>query len=488
MNMQPSMSLSAISSNGKQLNTLSTEILKKLRNNDTEEKILQASVAIIHQALKCDRVVVYGMQPNSFCKITAEAVTPGYAQILNRVIRDVCFEEGYIEKYQKGRIIAIGDVNNSGMAPCHLESLKAIDVKSNLVIPLIDQDFALYGLLVMHQCSQTRQWMQSEVEFILEMANWTMEQLSLLKARINLTNQLENTQQAQQLINSITQEIHAAVTFKEVLQLGVDKAKSILNCDRVVVYCLQDQSLGEIVAEAAIPALATILGSVIKDPCFEYRYIDQYEQGRIRAIPNIYEAGMTSCYIENLAKIGVRSNLIAPINWDDGKIYGLLVAHQCFSFKDWQKSEITYFKDIALHTGLSLSKARLKEQSQVVEGEINKLDNLKNIVNLAQSKIQQIKEPLQNTSQILIEVNNLNKLLDREINLINQNGSLQTKKDTKMIQIMIKKLAVITYKFKSSLVAINQGKSEADNLLDEALIGLADNKTVKLLEESVNQP
>ena len=128
---------------------------------------------------------------------------------------------------------------------------------------------------------------------------------------------------------------------------------------------------------------------------------------------------------------------------------------------------------------LSLSKARLKEQSQVVKSEINKLDNLKNIVNLAQSKIQQIKEPLQSTSQILIEVNNLNKLLDREINSINQNGSVQTGKDTKIIQIMIEQLTVITCRFKSPLIAINQGRNEVDNFLDEAFVSLADTKTAQ---------
>ena len=148
------------------------------------------------------------------------------------------------------------------------------------------------------------------------------------------------------------------------MQQGVERGREVLNCDRVVVYGLQDGSLGEIVAEAAVPFLASILGSVIKDPCFEYRYIDRYQQGRIRAIPNIFDAGMSDCYVENLAKIGVKSNLVAPINWDNGKIYGLLVAHQCFGFKDWQPEEIEHFKQIAFHTGLSLSKSTLKEQLQ----------------------------------------------------------------------------------------------------------------------------
>ena len=477
MTIEPSLSLSSISAHSLQLNSLFAEIFKKLRNLKTEEDTLQAGVEIVHQALKCDRVVVYSLQTDSYCKIVAEAVTPGYAEILGTTIKDSCFESGYIDKYQKGRVRATTDIYKSGMKPCHIENLEKIDVKSNLVVPLIRQVKSLYGLLVMHQCSTTRQWQQLEVEFALRVADWATMQLSQQKAYSDFKDRLENKEKAQKLIDSIIQEIHTTVTFKQVLQIGVDKAREVLNCDRVVIYGLQDQSMGEIIAEATVPALASILGSVIIDPCFEYRYIDRYEKGRIRSTANIFEAGMTPCYVENLSKIGVKSNLVAPINWDNGKIYGLLVAHQCFSFKDWQPDEIECFKQIALHTGLSLSKADAKQQSQTIETGLDRLDLVRDSVTLAKFKMQQINQPLQSTNQILVEANNLNKLLEREINSINQNSSLQTKKDTKLIQIIIKKLIVITSKLIRSLSTVKTSKNEVDAVLDEAIACIKDKST-----------
>ncbi|MBE9047223.1 GAF domain-containing protein [Pleurocapsales cyanobacterium LEGE 10410] len=278
MTIQPSLSLSNIGANSLQLNSLFPEIFKKLRNIKAEEDTLQVAVEIIYQALKCDRAVVYSLQSDSYCKIVAEAVTPGYAEILDTTITDPCFEAGYLDKYQKGRVRAISDIYQSGMKPCHLENLAKIEVKSNLVAPLIRQDKSLYGLLVMHQCSTTRQWQQLEIEFVLQVADWTMGQISQQQGWLDLKQQLENREQAQKQITSIVQKIHSAVGFKDALQVGVDLAREILNCDRVVVYGLQDQSMGEIVAEASDPALASILGRVIKDPCFEYRYIDKYQQ------------------------------------------------------------------------------------------------------------------------------------------------------------------------------------------------------------------
>ena len=477
MSIQPSLSLTEISANGSAAKTILSELFSNLRDVKTEVDILQAGVSIVRQALRCDRAVVYSLQAESHCEIVAEAVTPGYTQILGRTIKDPCFEAGYIEKYSKGRVRAISDIHQSGINPCYIENLEKIEVKSNLVVPIVRQDNSLYGLLVMHQCSRSREWQQSEVEFILYVSSWLIEEVAKHEYYSALESQLENAKQARQLITAVTQQIHRAVNSQEALQFGVSQAKEIINCDRVVVYGLQEGNVGKIVAEATVPALASILGNVIKDPCFEYRYLEQYQSGRIRATPNIFEAGLSDCYIDNLARIGVRSNLVAPINWDNGKIFGLLVAHQCFDFKDWQPDEIENFKEIAFHTGLSLSKAIVKERAYAIETGLHQLSHVKDTVNLAKSKIEQIRQPMQDTGKILVEVNNLNKLLEREIDQINQNGSAQTKKDTKLIQIIARKLILITSKIKSSLVIVNTNGNEAKLFLDEASAHIDGNKS-----------
>ena len=476
MTIQPSLTLTSVSTNGSSTSNGLTELFKNLREATTEADILQTAVEIVYQTLKCDRAVVYSLQSDSYCKIVAEAVTPGYTQILGTTIKDPCFDAGYIEKYSRGRVRAISDIYKSGINRCHIENLAKIEVKSNLVAPIVRHDGSLYGLLVMHQCSSTRQWQQSEVEFILQVSSWLVEQLARQEAYSALESQLAEAKETRQRITAATQQIYQALNSQDALQQGVLQAREIINCDRVVVYGLQENNMGKIVAEAAAPALASILGNVIKDPCFEYRYIDRYQKGRIRAIPNIFEAGMTDCYVENLAKIGVRSNLVAPINWDNGEIYGLLVAHQCFNFKDWQPEEIENFKDIAFHTGLSLSKAIIKEQSQTIETGIHQLNHVRDTVNLAKSKIEEIKQPINNTGKILVEVNNLNKLLEREINQINQSASAQTKKDTKLIQIIARKLILITSKLRGSLGTVNTSGDEAKLFLDEAISHIDGNK------------
>jgi GAF domain-containing protein len=465
MTIQPS--LSPVVYNASKSSGLLTDIFQKLRNTKTKENIFQASVEITHQTLECDRVVVYSLESDSFCKVIAEAVTSGYAQILGSTIKDSCFDAGYIEKYQKGRVRAVADIYKAGMSFCHIENLEKIQVKANLVVPLINKNSSLLGLLVVHQCSQIRQWRQSEIDFLLKISDWMMEQIDDKKESQNLYFQLEETQQQQKILDRITQEIHTVETSQAALQIATKQAQELLKCDRVVVYGLEEQNIGQIVAESTLLSLAPILGRIITDPCFEHTYREKYQDGRVRAMNNIYEAGMTSCYIENLEKIGVKANLIVPINLDNGNIYGILVAHQCFQFREWQQEEINCLEKIAFQLGLSLSKTKVKENIQAIQSSLSELERTKQQLNQAKSKLQNIQKPIEDTSDILIEINNLNKLLEREFNLINQNSSIQTKKDIKLIQIFAKKLALNTLRLQESLEAFSDKQNNMEKLLDD---------------------
>jgi GAF domain-containing protein len=465
MTIQPS--LSPVVNHASKSSGLPINIFQKLRNTKTKEEIFQASVEIIHQTLECDRVVVYSLESDSFCQVIAEAVTSGYAQILGLTIKDSCFDAGYIEKYQKGRVRAVADIYKAGMSFCHIENLEKIQVKANLVIPLINQNSSLLGLLVIHQCSQIRQWRQSEIDFLLKISDWMMEQVAEKQEYQSLHTQLEQTQQQQKLLDQITQEIHTLETSQAVLQLATKRGQELLKCDRVVAYGLEAQNLGKIVAESTLPSLAPILGRIITDPCLEHTYREKYQDGRVRAMNNIYEAGMTPCYIENLEKIGVKANLVVPINLDNGDIFGILVAHQCFQFREWQQEDIDCLGKIAFQAGLSLSKTKVKEKFQASQSSLSELERTKKQLNKAKSQFQNVQKPIEDTSNILIEINNLNKLLEREFNLIEQNSSIQTRKDIKLIQIFAKKLALNTLRLQESLERFSNKQNSMDKLLDD---------------------
>ena len=155
-----------------------TDLISKIHNCSRVEDILSASVESVQQALSCDRVVVYSLQPDHFCQVVAEAVTIGFPKTIETTIDDPCFKARHIDSYRQGRVSAIDNIYEARITPCHVETLEKIAVKANLVVPLRLPNEELYGLLILHQCSQPRAWQPAEITLVTQMAGqigWAME-------------------------------------------------------------------------------------------------------------------------------------------------------------------------------------------------------------------------------------------------------------------------------------------------------------------------
>ena len=297
-----------------------------------------------------------------------------------------------------------------------------------------------------------------------------MEQISDLKRYARLQTQLDQTVRWQNLLQKITHDICEVNNCDDVLQVTVDRVREILQCDRTVIYGLQDKIMGKIVAESTLPNLDPIKERIIKDPCFEYRFIDKYRQGRAKAIDNIYQSGLTNCYVENLEKISVKSNLVVPINWQNGELFGLLVAHQCFEFRKWQDQELDWLQKVGLQAGLSLSRARLEAELRNLKSSNNSLKAAREIIKFTKIKTQKIGESLQNFNEVLLEVNNLNRILNKEVDSISQSGLRPEKEEIKVMQTLVKKMTFNVEKLKKYRSLYQTHVTHMKDILDEAVI------------------
>jgi light-regulated signal transduction histidine kinase (bacteriophytochrome) len=148
---------------------LFAEITLKLRRSLQSDEILQTAVTEVQQLLKADRVLVFRLWADGSGKVVQESVVPGYTVVLGRDIYDPCFP-GYRERYRQGRVNAITNVETADISLCHLEFLRQFEVKANLVVPVLMRD-SLWGLLIAHQCSSPRQWVDSETDLLQQLAN-----------------------------------------------------------------------------------------------------------------------------------------------------------------------------------------------------------------------------------------------------------------------------------------------------------------------------
>lgn len=400
-----------------------TDVLQQIRQSFKIKDILKSSVREIQRILNCDRVIVYALHQKIYGKIVAESVSSGWTEAEGMVFKDPCFEARYFAKYRDGRVKAVNNIYEAGMSQCYIEQLEQLEVKANLIVPIMIEG-KLFGLLVAHQCSVPRQWQQSEILWLTQIATqigFALDNAQLLADAQRLRQQAESEKMWTEYFTEAVQQIRQSLKKADVLQASVREVRRILDCDRVVVYALDQDNYGKIVAESVVHGWTRAEGRVIKDPCFEARYLDQYRDGRVRAWENIYEAGMSQCYVEQLAKLEVKANLVTPII-HQGELLGLLVAHQCSDTRQWQQAEIRWMTQIAAQVGLALDNAQLlekleeytKDTQEIINRAVNNSSNIQRTVQNVTKEFENLSSSCQNFAENIDQVKDLSKQLAQQ--------------------------------------------------------------------------
>lgn len=194
----------------------------------------------------------------------------------------------------------------------------------------------------------------------------------------------------EQALLTVISKIRKSLELNTIIQTTIQEVRQILEADRVGVVrlnVLEGWDEGEFIAEAVLPRFNSALAARVQDHCFGEKYAAAYRDGRIQAIDDIYEAGLSDCHIEILSQFQVRANLLVPLLQGED-LWGLLCIHQCSGPRQWQSDEIDFVTKIAAHLGIAVQHAELLAKTQQQAAEINQtLNALKSAhIQLAQSE------------------------------------------------------------------------------------------------------
>lgn len=174
------------------------QIAQQVRQSLDLSEILETTVRQVRLLLNCDRVLIFQFALDWNGKVVTESVNSEYTTILGTEIYDPCFANNWVEKYKKGRVQNLENIRNGEIAPCHADLLEQYEVKANLVVPILKSD-NLWGLLIVHQCSQPRKWQDLEVNLLKQLATQVgiaiQQSLLFNQAQIEL-NERKQAQQA----------------------------------------------------------------------------------------------------------------------------------------------------------------------------------------------------------------------------------------------------------------------------------------------------
>ncbi len=135
----------------------------RLANNVERNTFIQETIDNIRHYLQVDRVVLYYFYREWKGQVTFESLSYGELSIYGSTGADECFNDEYAVMYKDGRVRAIENIDLEPIHPCHRDFLHSIQVKANLVVPILNSR-RLWGLLIAHQCQDIRSWSKSDIE------------------------------------------------------------------------------------------------------------------------------------------------------------------------------------------------------------------------------------------------------------------------------------------------------------------------------------
>ncbi|MGD1940783.1 MAG: ATP-binding protein [Leptolyngbyaceae cyanobacterium] len=236
-------------------------------------------------------------------------------------------------------------------------------------LPVVDERQRLIGVL--HQTTLLQAWSarssegrRSETAVLMTSADAATHE-----------DELRRQHQRAQLLAEITLKIRQSLQLKEILQTTVDEVQRLLDADRVLIYQVLPDGTGQPISEAVVPPYPPVLGFSFPEEVFPEDYQALYAEGRVQAIADIHapDCGLADCLVEFSEQWGIQSKLIVPIihplqpepNHSQTprphQLWGLLIAHQCSSPRQWSEFELDLLLQLADQISIALSHGQMLE-------------------------------------------------------------------------------------------------------------------------------
>jgi PAS domain S-box-containing protein len=345
--------------------------------------LMQEAVSLVARCLETDFSQVWEFQPKEDI-FFLKAGFGWESELINNVTIGAGINSlaGYTLQSQQPIIVPDVSTENRFHIP---EFFTSHNIKSGVSVIIHGRE-NVYGILATHTC-QNRNFTRDDIYFLQAVA--TVISITIEHNRNHLA--LERQHLRSQLFADVTVKIRTSLEIDEILETSVKEVQKLVNADRVLILKIRSNNHVTVVKESAIEGISSVFGQEIYDPCFHENYIQQYQEGRINAIPDIEKADILPCHKRLLQQFGVRANLVVPILLSD-KIWGLLIAHECNQPREWSSWEIELLRQLADQIGIALSQANLLEKETQQRLELSRSnDELQQFAFIASHDLQ---EPL----------------------------------------------------------------------------------------------
>ncbi|BAZ47752.1 methyl-accepting chemotaxis sensory transducer with phytochrome sensor [Nostoc sp. NIES-4103] len=402
---------------------LITRITQKIGQSPNFENLFGFTTVEIRRLLKCDRVGIYHFHEDWSGEFIAESVGGGWIAVLTAQERDSSLRGNLAEydrctvkslsmtstqevdtylrdtkggEYARGRRYKqINDIYGMGYTPCYLETLEKYQCRAYVVVPLFVHG-RLWGLLAAYQNSGPRVWLESEVNFLLQLSSPLAVAIQQMEAQLKIeesSKQMERSAAREQALARITTRLSRTMDLEAVFRssaqargnlasdridtifkIATQETRQMLSCQRVALYQFNPNWSGHFVAESAASGWNRLLDII---PTIEDTYLQESQGGRYKdngsiVVNDIYTIGHAACHIELLEQMEARAYMIVPVFTGD-QLWGLLGAYQNDKPRTWENGELSSLIQVGIQVGIALKQVKYLEEVRQQSEQLSKL-------------------------------------------------------------------------------------------------------------------
>jgi methyl-accepting chemotaxis protein PixJ len=327
------------------------QIANKIRQAANPTAAMNSAVREIELLLTADRVLIYELTGTTTGKVVAESVQSGFTPTIGEEIPQIGFGFEQLTDDKTHRAISL---LNSQISPYQKQILDKYQVQATIAIPILINGYSantdtyslnrVWGLLVVQQCGQSRQWSEAETA--------ALSQLSL-----ELTLALQPNQPLLQL--SKQQDLFATIDreAQELMQGTLDEIRQTLQADRAMVVAYNSDWSSQVVAESVGANWAKAGNSLDLDYSITGENYKPYY-----VVNDISSKDFPRCLLETFEPLQMKAYIIVPVV-QNNQLVGMLGVYQNSGARNWQESELKAMLEFAKNFGFPLQQTANRRQA-----------------------------------------------------------------------------------------------------------------------------